>query len=87
VLTARFFRFRARLAGVLGLRSVKGIVSEVALSNGVKREASMAKDMEAGDCGEGPGEGSVIDDESRDTVVVGEDSVESEADVEVLFLG
>ena len=42
----------------------------------------------AGDCGEPPEEGSVMDDESSvDTVVVGEDSVESEADVEVLLRG
>jgi hypothetical protein len=87
VLTARFFRFLPRLAGVLGLRSVGGRtrVSVVPFSAGVNREASIAKFIEAGDCGEGPGEGSVIEEESKDTVVVGEDSVDSDAEVEVLF--
>jgi hypothetical protein len=62
-------------------------VSGEVLSKGVNLEASMAKFIDAGDCGDGPGEGSVMEDESKDTVVVGEDSVESDAEVDVLFLG
>ena len=39
----------------------------------------------AGVSGEGPGDGSVIEDESSvETVVVGEESDDSEADVEML---
>jgi hypothetical protein len=89
VLTARFFRFRPRLAGVLGRLSWKGkgSVSDAALSKGVNLEASIAKFIDAGDCGDGPGEGSVMEEESKDTVVVGDDSVESDAEVDVLFLG
>jgi len=87
VLTARFFRFlrfRPRLAGVLGRRSAEN-VSGFGPSKGVNLEASMAKFIEDGDCGEGAGDGSVIEEESKDTVVVGDDSVDSEAEVEVLF--
>jgi hypothetical protein len=55
---------------------------------GLKREASMTNVMGAGDSGDGPGDGSVIEEESSvETVVVGEDSVDSEADVEVLSRG
>lgn len=43
---------------------------------------------DAGVSGEVPGDDSVIEDESRvDTVVVGEESDDSEAEVEVLFRG
>jgi hypothetical protein len=90
VLTARFFKFRGLFAGVTGLW-VSTVGSDKASdfkgSSDVKREAFMAKLSDWGDCGDGPGEGSVMDDESKEAVVVGEDSVESEAEVEVLFRG
>jgi hypothetical protein len=84
VLTARFFIFRPFLeAGGLGrLGSCKPRPSR-GFSIGVNREASMAKFMAVGDCGEGPGDGSVTEAESKEAEVVGEDSTESEADVDV----
>jgi hypothetical protein len=87
VLTARFFRFLARLAARVG-RASAGMTSTLSLvlSSAEKREESMAKFMD-GDCGEAPGDGSVMDDESSDTVVVGDESAESEADVDVLWRG
>jgi hypothetical protein len=96
VLTARFFRFLAFFAGVGGRcisKKVDAITCSVlALSGDLNREESMAKalgDMAAaGDSGDGPGDGSVMDEESNvETVVVGEDSVDSEAEVEVLSRG
>jgi hypothetical protein len=85
VFTARFFRFLGFLAGAPKEWSGKESDFEVSIPKNL--EASIAKDIDEGDWGDGPGEGSVIDDESSETVVVGEDSVESEADVEVLLRG
>jgi hypothetical protein len=90
VLTARFFKFLGRFAGVTGRAAStagRDRASDFEGSRDVKREAFMAKLSDCGDWGDGPGEGSVMEDESREAVVVGEDSVESEAEVEVLFLG
>ena len=88
VLTARFLRFRGLLAGVAGLCSSNtGKVGMLDFgSMGVNLDSFMAKDIAVGDCGDGPGDGSVILDESNETVVVGDESADSEADVEVLFL-
>jgi hypothetical protein len=45
----------------------------------------MGEELRAGDSGEAPGEGSVIEEESRvDTVVVGDESEDSDADVDML---
>jgi hypothetical protein len=89
VLTARFLRLRPRFPGVAGLGTSTGTISESGfeLLRAVNREASMAKFMLDGDCGEGPGDGSVIDEESNDIVVVGEESAESDAEVDVELRG
>jgi hypothetical protein len=91
VLTARFLRFRGLLAEDAGrCNSNTGSVGScwvVGFSIGVKRDSFMANDMAVGDCGEGPGDGSVMLEESKETVVVGDESVDSDADVEVLCLG
>ena len=89
-MTARFFKFLGLFAGVAGRwvsKVGRGKISDLEGSSNVKREAFIAKFSDEGDCGDGPGEGSVIDDESKETVVVGEESVESDADVDVLCLG
>lgn len=90
VLTARFFRFfrfLPRLPGGLAFLGMANMESGDVVSSGVNLEASIAKFIEDGDCGDGAGDGSVMEHESKDTVVVGEDSVDSEAEVEVLFRG
>jgi hypothetical protein len=96
VLTARFFRFRAFFAGVEGLWSSKKVpmVGWVCgRSAGLNREASMVLESgetlkEAGVSGDVPGDDSVIEAESKvDTVVVGEESEDSEAEVDVLSRG
>jgi hypothetical protein len=89
VLIPRFFRFRAFFAGVVGRASSKKLCpgdtpSEV---SGLRALKSAAKEwfviLGMGDSGEGPGEGSVTEDESMvDIVVVGElseDAVELES--------
>jgi hypothetical protein len=92
VSTAKFLRLRGFLAGVAGLCiSKKG--SFLDLSGGLNRVASAMPDNEEileepGVCGEVPGEDSVMEEESIvDTVVVGEESEDSDADVDVLFRG
>jgi len=89
VLTAKFLRLRPFLPGVAGLGTSTGTISESGfeLLSAVNREASMAKFMLVGDCGDGPGDGSVIDEESNDTVVVGDESAESDAEVDVELRG
>jgi hypothetical protein len=92
VLTARFFRLRGFFAEGLGrCMSKKGAVvgSVIVRSGGLKREASMTyvrgDALLAGDSGDGPGDGSVMDEPSSvETVVVGDESEDSEADVEML---
>lgn len=91
VLTARFLRFLGLFAGVVGLCNSKigrvGGPRGFWASIGVNLDSFMAKFIEVGDCGDGPGDGSVILEESNETVVVGDESVDSEAEVEVLCLG
>lgn len=94
VLTAKFLRLRGRFDASVGLccTSKTGRVGSdsadlIGDSIGVNRDSLIGKDMEVGDCGEGPGEGSVMLVESSETVVVGEESADSEADVDVLCLG
>jgi hypothetical protein len=90
VLTARPLRFRGFFDGADDFCiSKKGnlVDSDLTMSSPLNREASITNDMGAGVSGEGPGEGSVMEEESRETVVVGEDSADSEAEVEVLSRG
>jgi len=92
VFTARFFRFRGFFAEVFGrCMSKKGVWpgSVIVRSGGLKRAVSMAcvrgEVLLAGDSGEGPGDGSVMEDESRvEMVVVGDESEDSDVDVEML---
>lgn len=80
VLIPRFFRFRAFFAGVVGLCSSKKALGDdsPALVSGRRDLKSAMKDEAAavlakGDSGEGPGDGSVTEDESMvEIVVVGE---------------
>jgi hypothetical protein len=58
------------------------------IAGGLKREESMTyvsgEVLFAGDSGDGPGEGSVMEEPSRvETVVVGEESEDSDVDVEM----
>lgn len=93
VLIPKFFRFLGFFAGVIGLCSSKkgaGTESESMLSVCVLRDLKSAINegaalLEIGDSGEGPGDGSVTDDESMvEMVVVGDESEDSEATVDVL---
>lgn len=85
VLMPRFFRFRAFFAGVVGLCSSKKALGEESpgLVSGRRARKSAMKDevaavLASGDSGEGPGDGSVTDDESIvEMVVVGELSEEA----------
>lgn len=85
VLIPRFFRFRAFLAGVVGRCSSKKLVVDddtPSAVSGLRALKSAAKEwfviLGMGDSGEGPGEGSVTEDESMvDIVVVGELSEEA----------
>lgn len=92
VSTARFFKFRAFFAGVVG-RCISKNGSVFVRSGGLKRAPSPMVDRgdmfeEAGVSGEVPGDDSVMDAESIvETVVVGEESEDSEVDVDVLFRG
>lgn len=79
VLMPRFFRFRAFFAGVVGRCSSKKLLVDDTPSavSGLRALKSAAKEwfeiLGRGDSGEGPGEGSVTEDESMvDIVVVGE---------------
>lgn len=80
VLIPRFFRFRGFFAGVVGLCSSKKLLGDESPGLGSVRLdlKSATKDEGAavfarGDSGEGPGDGSVTDDESMvEMVVVGE---------------
>lgn len=93
VLTAKFFRLRGFFAGVVGRWSSKNCPSEepaLALSLTVFLGRKSGENDEgdafaAGEAGEGPGEGSVSEDPSIvEMVVVGDESVDSEAEVDVL---
>jgi len=90
VSTARFLRLRAFFAGVAG-RCISKKGSVLVLSGGLNRDASAMPDSEemleeAGVSGDVQGEDSVREEESIvDTVVVGEESEDSDADVDVLF--
>jgi hypothetical protein len=93
VLTARFFKFLGFFAGVIGrCNSKKGVCDASAEVPPMLLDRKSGTNDEgdafvAGDSGEGPGEGSVIDAESKvDIVVVGDESLDSEADVDVLSL-
>jgi len=92
VSTARFLRLRAFFAGVAG-RCISKKGSVLDLSGGLNRDASAMPDNEEmleepGVSGEVPGEDSVMEEESIvDTVVVGEESEDSDADVDELFRG
>ena len=92
VSTARFLRLRAFFAGVAG-RCISKKGSVLDLSGGLNRDASAMPNNEKmleepGVSGEVPGEDSVMEEESIvDTVVVGEESEDSDADVDVLFRG
>lgn len=84
VLMPRFFRLRAFFAGVVGRASSKKLfpVKTPSDVSGLRALKSAAKEWFAilamGDSGEGPGEGSVTDDESMvEIVVVGELSEEA----------
>lgn len=84
VLMPRFFRFRGFLAGVVGLASSKNVLGEASWEPASVRRERKSATKEAvaglamGDSGDGPGEGSVTDDESMvDMVVVGELSDEA----------
>jgi hypothetical protein len=80
VLMPRFFRFRAFFAGVVGLASSKKLLGEesAGLVSGLRERKSATNEDDAavlasGDSGDGPGDGSVTDDESMvEMVVVGE---------------
>ena len=91
--TARFLRLRGFFGGVAGLcwSAKKGCGGESLLLSPLGDavdESAMCNDGETfpdGDSGDGPGEGSVTEEESTvETVVVGEESEESEFEVDVL---
>jgi hypothetical protein len=93
VLMPRFLRFRGFFAGVVGLCSSKKVFGEESDDPvSVLRDLKSATNDEGvalliGDSGDGPGEGSVTDEESIvDMVVVGELSDDSDANVDVLSL-
>jgi hypothetical protein len=85
VLIPRFFRLRAFFAGVVGLCSSKKALGDESpgLVSGLRERKSATNEEEAallarGDSGDGPGDGSVTEDESMvDIVVVGELSEEA----------
>ena len=92
VLTARFLRLRSFFDGVIG-RCSSNTGAEPRLdgmllllsSNEHDDDDDVPLSLDSGDSGEVPGEGSVITDESVvEKVVVGDESVESEAEVETL---
>lgn len=91
VLIPKFFRFLGFFAGVVGLCSSKKVFGEQSdelVSVLLDRKSATKEDgvaFEMGDSGDGPGEGSVTDEESIvEMVVVGELSDDSDANVEVL---
>jgi hypothetical protein len=91
VLTARFFRFRGFFAGVVGRCSSKKegwTGSKAAGSTRRDRKSATKEDgsiSACGDSGDVAGDGSVMEDESMvEMVVVGEESEDSDADVEAL---
>jgi hypothetical protein len=87
VLIPRFLRLRGFLAGVVGLCSSKKVLGDDSWepASVLRDRKSATKDVDAfatGDSGDGPGDGSVTEEESMvDIVVVGELSDEA---VEVL---
>ena len=91
VLIPKFFRFLGFFAGVVGRCSSKKVLGELSaeLFSDLRDLKSDTNEdgatLAIGDSGEGPGEGSVTDEESMvDMVVVGDESDDSEAKVEVL---
>lgn len=93
MLTAKPFRFRGFFAGVVGRWSSKNWPSDepgLFLSPAAPLERKSAENEEVdafapGEAGDGPGDGSVSEDPSIvEIVVVGDESVDSEADVDVL---
>jgi hypothetical protein len=79
VLIPRFFRFRGFFAGVVGLANSKNVLGDVSWEPAsVLRDRKSATNeavagLAMGDSGEGPGDGSVTEEESMvDIVVVGE---------------
>jgi hypothetical protein len=91
VFMPRFFKFRAFFAGVVGLCSSKKVLGEVSDEpvSVLRERKSATKEegvvFETGDSGDGPGDGSVTEDESMvEMVVVGEESDDSDASVDVL---
>jgi hypothetical protein len=91
VLMPKFFKFRAFFAGVVGLCSSKKVLGDdsadpLSVLRGLKSgEKDVGAAFAIGDSGDGPGEGSVTEDESMvEMVVVGELSEDSDANVDVL---
>lgn len=83
VLMPRFLRLRGFFAGVVGLWSSKKVLGDESCEplSVLRERKSATKDvavLATGDSGDGPGDGSVTDDESMvDIVVVGELSDEA----------
>jgi hypothetical protein len=91
VLMPRFFRFLGFFAGVVGRCNSKKVLGEFSaelFSDFRDLKSDTNEDgvtLAIGDSGDGPGDGSVTEEESMvDIVVVGEESDDSDAKVEVL---
>jgi hypothetical protein len=91
VLMPRFLRFLGFLAGVVGRCSSKKVLGEFSPDpfSAFRDRKSGTNDegvtLATGDSGDGPGDGSVTEDESMvEIVVVGEESEDSDARVDVL---
>lgn len=86
VLTAKFFRLRAFLAGVAGCCISKSgaLPDSILRKPGVSITTEDGETVVAGDSGEGPGERSVVDAESVVLIVVVGEESESDAEVDVL---
>ena len=78
VFIPRFLRFRGFFAGVVGLCSSKNVLGDdswgpLSVLRDRKSATKDVADLATGDSGDGPGDGSVTDEESMvDIVVVGE---------------
>ena len=90
MLIPRFFKFLGFFAGVVGLCNSKKVTGEDSdeLFSVLRERKSATKEEGAtlamGDSGEGPGDGSVTDEESMvEMVVVGDESDDSDASVDV----
>lgn len=94
MLTARFFRFRGLLPGVVGRLASEDMVDGCkldSLSEVFAREWFAGNDegkgLDMGDSGDDPGDISVaLESSTVDTVVVGEEFAEPDADVDILSL-